>query len=135
VSLRPELESPYREFRHGLSSDSTIKRPACSAERNSAHESGAQAASSYNRKGKPGKETADRSNSPSPEIYDIALKWSEERVRFADFLGRLRSFFPGLALGVVTAQARRVIDRMIMASAKALAALSPNSIDSNGDVP
>jgi malate dehydrogenase (oxaloacetate-decarboxylating) len=39
--------------------------------------------------------------------------------------------FPGLALGVVTARARRVTDRMIMASAKALAALSPTLKDAN----
>jgi malate dehydrogenase (oxaloacetate-decarboxylating) len=39
--------------------------------------------------------------------------------------------FPGLALGIVSAQARRVTDRMIMASAKALAALSPTAKDRN----
>jgi malate dehydrogenase (oxaloacetate-decarboxylating) len=37
--------------------------------------------------------------------------------------------FPGLALGILASQARRVSDAMIMASAKALAALSPTHKD------
>lgn len=39
--------------------------------------------------------------------------------------------FPGLALGVLAAQARRVTDAMIMAAAKALSDLSPSRIDIN----
>ncbi|MFZ0392448.1 MAG: NAD-dependent malic enzyme [Terracidiphilus sp.] len=39
--------------------------------------------------------------------------------------------FPGLGLGTLVAQAHRVTDRMIMASAKALAALSPAMTDPN----
>jgi len=37
--------------------------------------------------------------------------------------------FPGLALGILVAQARRVTDGMIMAAAKALASLSPSKKD------
>ena len=37
--------------------------------------------------------------------------------------------FPGLALGILVSQARRVTDNMIMAAAKALAGLSPSRID------
>jgi malate dehydrogenase (oxaloacetate-decarboxylating) len=37
--------------------------------------------------------------------------------------------FPGMALGIVSARARRVSDGMIMAAAKALAALSPTRKD------
>jgi malate dehydrogenase (oxaloacetate-decarboxylating) len=37
--------------------------------------------------------------------------------------------FPGLALGILVARARRVTDGMIMAAAKALAGLSPSLID------
>ena len=40
--------------------------------------------------------------------------------------------FPGLALGILVSKARRVSDGMIMASAKALAALSPVQKDRNG---
>jgi len=40
--------------------------------------------------------------------------------------------FPGLALGVMSARAKRVSDGMIMAAAKALAALSPTRQDANG---
>lgn len=39
--------------------------------------------------------------------------------------------FPGLALGILVAQARRVTDGMIMAAAKALAGLSPLRADSS----
>ena len=39
--------------------------------------------------------------------------------------------FPGLALGILASKARRVSDAMIMASAKALAALSPAQKDKN----
>jgi malate dehydrogenase (oxaloacetate-decarboxylating) len=39
--------------------------------------------------------------------------------------------FPGLALGILVSQARRVTDGMIMASARALAALSPAREDKN----
>jgi malate dehydrogenase (oxaloacetate-decarboxylating) len=39
--------------------------------------------------------------------------------------------FPGLALGILVSQARRVTDGMIMAAAKALAGLSPSSSDKN----
>jgi malate dehydrogenase (oxaloacetate-decarboxylating) len=39
--------------------------------------------------------------------------------------------FPGLALGILVARARRVTDGMIMAAAKALAALSPARQDKN----
>jgi len=37
--------------------------------------------------------------------------------------------FPGLALGILVSQARRVTDKMIMAAAKALAGLSPSGSD------
>src|SRR3984957_2894415 len=37
--------------------------------------------------------------------------------------------FPGLALGILVSRARRVTDAMIMAAAKALAALSPTRVD------
>ena len=37
--------------------------------------------------------------------------------------------FPGLALGILVSQARRVTDGMIMAAAKALASLSPSRMD------
>jgi malate dehydrogenase (oxaloacetate-decarboxylating) len=40
--------------------------------------------------------------------------------------------FPGLALGILVSRARRVTDAMIMAAAKALAALSPAREDKNG---
>ena len=40
--------------------------------------------------------------------------------------------FPGLALGIVSARAKRVSEGMIMAAAKALAALSPTVQDANG---
>jgi malate dehydrogenase (oxaloacetate-decarboxylating) len=40
--------------------------------------------------------------------------------------------FPGLALGIVSARAKRVSEGMIMASAKALASLSPTQRDANG---
>ena len=40
--------------------------------------------------------------------------------------------FPGLALGILVSRARRVTDSMIMAAAKALAALSPARQDPNG---
>jgi malate dehydrogenase (oxaloacetate-decarboxylating) len=40
--------------------------------------------------------------------------------------------FPGLALGIVSARAKRVSEGMMMASAKALAALSPTVQDANG---
>ncbi len=39
--------------------------------------------------------------------------------------------FPGLALGILAARSRRVTDNMIMAAAKALAALSPARTDSS----
>ena len=39
--------------------------------------------------------------------------------------------FPGLALGILVSQARRVTDGMIMAAAKALAGLSPSRADKN----
>ncbi|MGA7245790.1 MAG: NAD-dependent malic enzyme [Terracidiphilus sp.] len=39
--------------------------------------------------------------------------------------------FPGLALGILVSQARRVTDGMIMAAAKALAGLSPSRTDRN----
>jgi malate dehydrogenase (oxaloacetate-decarboxylating) len=39
--------------------------------------------------------------------------------------------FPGLALGILVSRARRVTDAMIMAAAKALAALSPARTDKN----
>jgi malate dehydrogenase (oxaloacetate-decarboxylating) len=39
--------------------------------------------------------------------------------------------FPGLALGILVSQARIVTDAMIMASAKALASLSPARKDKN----
>jgi malate dehydrogenase (oxaloacetate-decarboxylating) len=39
--------------------------------------------------------------------------------------------FPGLALGILVSQARRVTDGMIMAAAKALAGLSPSRADSS----
>lgn len=42
--------------------------------------------------------------------------------------------FPGLALGIVAAQARRVSDAMIMAAAQALAKLSPVEKDRNGQL-
>jgi malate dehydrogenase (oxaloacetate-decarboxylating) len=42
--------------------------------------------------------------------------------------------FPGLALGILTSRATRVTDAMIMASAKALAALSPTQKDKNADL-
>ncbi|MGA7158441.1 MAG: NAD-dependent malic enzyme [Acidobacteriaceae bacterium] len=40
--------------------------------------------------------------------------------------------FPGMALGIVSAQARRVSEGMIMAAARALAALSPTVRDAEG---
>jgi malate dehydrogenase (oxaloacetate-decarboxylating) len=40
--------------------------------------------------------------------------------------------FPGLALGIMSARAKRVSEGMIMAAAKALAALSPTQQDANG---
>ena len=42
--------------------------------------------------------------------------------------------FPGLALGILTSRAKRVSDAMIMASAKALAALSPAKQDKDADL-
>jgi malate dehydrogenase (oxaloacetate-decarboxylating) len=42
--------------------------------------------------------------------------------------------FPGLALGIVAAQARRVSDAMIMTAAQALARLSPVEKDRNGSL-
>ena len=42
--------------------------------------------------------------------------------------------FPGLALGILTSRARYVSDAMIMASAKALAALSPARTDRNASL-
>jgi malate dehydrogenase (oxaloacetate-decarboxylating) len=40
--------------------------------------------------------------------------------------------FPGMALGIMSSKARRVSDGMIMASARALAELSPTQSDPNG---
>jgi malate dehydrogenase (oxaloacetate-decarboxylating) len=40
--------------------------------------------------------------------------------------------FPGMALGIMSARAKRVSEGMIMAAAKALAALSPTQQDANG---
>jgi malate dehydrogenase (oxaloacetate-decarboxylating) len=40
--------------------------------------------------------------------------------------------FPGMALGIVSSRARRVSDGMIMAAARALAALSPTQVDPDG---
>ena len=40
--------------------------------------------------------------------------------------------FPGLALGILSARAKRVSDSMIMAAAQALAAMSPTAKDPNG---
>jgi len=40
--------------------------------------------------------------------------------------------FPGLALGILSARAKRVSDSMIMAAAQALAAMSPTTKDPNG---
>jgi malate dehydrogenase (oxaloacetate-decarboxylating) len=40
--------------------------------------------------------------------------------------------FPGMALGIVSSRAKRVSEGMIMAAAKALAALSPTHQDPNG---
>jgi malate dehydrogenase (oxaloacetate-decarboxylating) len=40
--------------------------------------------------------------------------------------------FPGMALGIMSARAKRVSDGMIMAAATALAALSPTQQDANG---
>jgi malate dehydrogenase (oxaloacetate-decarboxylating) len=40
--------------------------------------------------------------------------------------------FPGLALGIMSARTKRVSEGMIMAAAKALAALSPTQQNSNG---
>ncbi len=42
--------------------------------------------------------------------------------------------FPGLALGILTSKANRVTDAMIMASAKALAAMSPTLKDKNANL-
>jgi malate dehydrogenase (oxaloacetate-decarboxylating) len=42
--------------------------------------------------------------------------------------------FPGLALGVLTSKAKRVTDAMIMASAKALAEISPTLLDKDADL-
>jgi malate dehydrogenase (oxaloacetate-decarboxylating) len=42
--------------------------------------------------------------------------------------------FPGLALGILVSKATRVSDAMIMASAKALAALSPTQLDRNASL-
>jgi malate dehydrogenase (oxaloacetate-decarboxylating) len=42
--------------------------------------------------------------------------------------------FPGVGLGVIAVQARRLTDTMFMASAKALAALSPARNDANGNL-
>jgi malate dehydrogenase (oxaloacetate-decarboxylating) len=40
--------------------------------------------------------------------------------------------FPGMALGIISSKARRVSDGMIMAAARALAALSPTQMDPDG---
>ena len=40
--------------------------------------------------------------------------------------------FPGMALGIMSSKARRVSDGMIMAAARALAALSPTQVDPDG---
>ena len=40
--------------------------------------------------------------------------------------------FPGMALGIMSSKARRVSDGMIMAAARALAALSPTQTDPDG---
>jgi malate dehydrogenase (oxaloacetate-decarboxylating) len=40
--------------------------------------------------------------------------------------------FPGLALGIISARAKRVSEGMIMAAAKALASMSPTRKDPNG---
>jgi len=40
--------------------------------------------------------------------------------------------FPGLALGIMSSRAKRVSEGMIMAAAKALAALSPTQQDASG---
>jgi len=42
--------------------------------------------------------------------------------------------FPGVGLGVIAVQARRITDTMFMAAAKALAALSPARNDANGNL-
>jgi malate dehydrogenase (oxaloacetate-decarboxylating) len=42
--------------------------------------------------------------------------------------------FPGMALGIMSSKARRVSDGMIMAAARALAALSPTQADPDGEL-
>lgn len=78
------------------------------------------------------------------------LKWTEGRAlvgtgspfdpveidgKFIDITQTNNSYiFPGLALGILASKATRVSDAMIMASAKALAALSPTHMDRNASL-
>jgi len=59
---------------------------------------------------------------PSVEVNGIKTRVSQVNNSF---------IFPGLALGILVSQARRVTDGMIMSAAKALASLSPSRTDAS----
>jgi malate dehydrogenase (oxaloacetate-decarboxylating) len=59
---------------------------------------------------------------PSVEINGRSIRISQTNNSY---------IFPGLALGILVARARRVTDGMIMAAAKMLASLSPAATESN----
>ena len=62
--------------------------------------------------------------SPFPPV-----EWDGKQIRTSQVNNSY--IFPGLALGILVSQSRRVTDGMIMASAKALASLSPARHDKN----